>query len=297
MKVKLFFFIFLLVLPVHLLLAQATPVVTVSKEKILIGESIKISFELKAVERSTKVEWKFPDSLAHFQYISFDTTDTFKKEITVTSWDSGVWNLENISVLVPSNLTGKPQLLKFPAKEIWVEYDTTGSAILNDIKPIIEINDAGEQWIAYAIAGITIISLLLLIYLFVKWKNKKQTVASIYSHLSPYDEFKEALNQLRSKRWQTQSEQKEGFTELVFITKRFFERKLHQPYTNYLTDESSIQLQKNISRDDAIHVIQILRLADAVKFAKYAAPVSTCAETLDATDTLLRNLNQQMKEA
>lgn len=297
MKVKLFFFIFLLVLPVHLLLAQATPVVTVSKAKILIGESIKISFELKAVERSTKVEWKFPDSLFHFQYISFDTTDTFKKEITVTSWDSGVWNLETISVLVPSNLTGKPQLLKFPAKEIRVEYDTTGSAILNDIKPIIEINDAGEQWVAYTIAAITILSLLLLIYLFIKWKNKKETVALAQSHLSPYDEFKEALNQLKNKSWQTQSEQKEGFTELVFITKRFFERKLHQPYTNYLTDETSIQLQKNISRDDVIHVIQILRLADAVKFAKYTAPVSTCAEILDATDTLLRNLNQQMKEA
>lgn len=297
MKVKLFFVVFFLVLPIHLLLAQATPVVTVSKDKILIGESFKISFELKAVERTAKIEWRFPDSLNHFQYISFDTSNTFKKEITVTSWDSGVWNLETIAVLVPSNLNGKPQLLKFPAQEIRVEYDTTGSAILNDVKPIIEINDAGEQWIAYAIATITIISLLLLIYLFVKWKNNKQAVTFTHSHVSPYDEFKEALNQLRNKSWQTQSEQKEGFTELVFITKRFFERKLHQPYTNYLTDETSIQLFKNLSRQDAIEVLQTLQLADAVKFAKYAAPVSTCVETLAATDTLLLKLNNEIKQA
>lgn len=297
MKIKPLFLVVLLALPIHLLFAQATPVVSVSKEKILIGESFKISFELKAVERTAKVEWKFPDSLNHFEYISFDTTDAFKKEITVTSWDSGVWNLETVSVLVPSSLNGKPQLLKFPAKEIRVEYDTTGSAILNDIKPIIEINDAGEQWIAYTIAAITIISLVLLIYLFVKWKNKNETVVLAKSHLSPYDEFKEALNQLKNKNWQTQTEQKAGFTELVFITKRFFERKLHQPYTKYLTDETSIQLFKNISREDAIQVIQTLRLADAVKFAKYAAPVSTCAETLELTDALLLKLNQQINEA
>ncbi len=297
MKVKPLFLVVLISRPVHLHFAQATPVVSVSKEKILIGESFKISFELKAVERTTKVEWKFPDSLAHIENISFDTTDTFKKEITVTSWDSGVWNLETVSVLVPSSLNGKPQLLKFPAKEIRVEYDTTGSSILNDIKPIIEINDAGEQWIDYTIAAITIISLLLLVYLFVKWKNKKQTVTFTHSHLSPYDEFKETLNQLKNKNWHTQTEQKAGFTELVFITKRFFERKLHQPYTTYLTDETSIQLFKNISREDAIQVIQTLRLADAVKFAKYVAPVSICNEALELTDALLLTLNQQIKEA
>lgn len=296
MKVKTVLVLLLLV-SVHFLMAQVTPVVTLNKEKILIGETFKISFELKAVERNAKVEWKFPDSLLHFEYISFDTTDSYKKEITVTSWDSGVWNLETISVLVPSSLNGKPQLLKFPAKEIRVEYDTTGSAILNDIKPIIEINDAGEQWIAYIIAGITLISLLVLIYLFLKWKNKKQTVVLHQSNLSPYDEFKEAHNKLKSKNWQTQVEQKTGFTELIFITKRFFERKLQQPYTKYLTDETSVQLLKNLSREDAIQIIQTLRLADAVKFAKYAAPVSSCVEALELTDALLLKLNQQIKEA
>ena len=104
------------------------------------------------------------------------------------------------------------------------------------------------------------------------------------------------MNQLKSKSWQTQTDQKAGFTELVFITKRFFERKLHQPYTKYLTDETSIQLFKNISREDTIQVIQTLRLADAVKFAKYIAPVSTCTETLELTDALLLKLNQQIKE-
>ena len=58
-------------------------------------------------------------------------------EITITSWDSGVWKLEPIKAIVPSNVNGQPIELLFPCEEITVAYVTTGSKIMNDVKPIM----------------------------------------------------------------------------------------------------------------------------------------------------------------
>ena len=155
--------------------AQITPVITSSKEKVLIGEPFKIKLELKAIDRNAIVQWKLPDTIPHFEYVSFDTSDLLKREITVSSFDSGLWAIDNITVIVPSNVNEKQQVLKFPVKEILVEYDTTGSQVLNDVKPIIEV-DASDKWIGYAVAAAALLSLIILFILFNRWKKKKVAI-------------------------------------------------------------------------------------------------------------------------
>ncbi|MBX9783416.1 MAG: hypothetical protein K2X48_09000 [Chitinophagaceae bacterium] len=293
MKRKLFAFI-AVVCSAVLTQAQVTPVVSGSKDKILIGEPLKLTFELKAIERNAPIKWKFPDSLEHFEYISFDTSDILKREITITSWDSGAWQLQGVSVIVPSNVNGKPRQLRFAPKEIKVEYDTTGSAILNDIKPIIEVTNFAEEWIAYIVAAVTVLSLLLLIYIFRRWKAKQATVVTFEPIAGAYDEFSKALNELKLKNWNTQPEQKEYFSQLSFIAKRFLERSLRQPFSKFTTDETEFHLSPAIGRTDAATFIQVLRLSDAVKFAKFAAPQNECMDALSKTETILKQIHQQL---
>jgi hypothetical protein len=292
MKRKLFFLSAFL-LCVKIISAQITPVVSGSKDKILIGEPLRITFELKAIDRSSSITWKFPDSLEHFEYIQFDTSDILKREITVTSWDSGAWQLKGIRAIVPSNVSGKPQVLEFASKEILVEYDTTGSGILNDIKPIIEVSGIDEPWIAYSLIAAAIICLLLLVYLFKKWKANQTTTIAFDPPAGAYEELTKTLNELKTKNWNTQADQKIYFSELTSITKRFLERSLQQPYSKYTTDEIAFHLDPAAGKESGATITQVMRLADAVKFAKFAAPESECMNAINQTETILKQLHQQ----
>jgi hypothetical protein len=275
--------------------AQITPVVTSNKNSILIGEPFKLTFELKAIDPSSKVTWNFPDSIIHFEYLQFDSSNRLKQEITFTSWDSGQWKLQGVSVTVPSNLNGKPQVLKFAPKEITVNYDTTGSGILNDIKPIIEVSGVEEPWIAYSIIAAAILSLLLLIYLFKKWKAKTAAIVTPLSEEGAYEEFEKAIEELQQKKWNTQQEQKTGFTLLTTAVKRFLERNYRQPFSKYTTDETDYHLSPVVNRETAVQLTQVLRLADAVKFARYAAPQQECKNVLQQTKIIIQQIHELNK--
>ena len=252
--------------------AQITPVITSDKEKIFIGEPFKVTLELKAIDRNAGVQWKFPDSIPHFEYVSFDTSDILKRVITITSFDSGLWSIDNIEVVVPSNVNDKAVLLKFPSKEILIEYDTTGSQVLNDVKPIIEVN-AGEKRIGYAVAAAALLSLLLLIILFRRWKKKKIVIADEDSNYSPLEDFIRTIEKLKQQSWNEQLEQKQNFSELSQAVKRYFERILRQPFSRVTTDELMMDLKPHLLTEQLISITQTLRLADAVKFAKFKASI------------------------
>jgi hypothetical protein len=284
--------LWMMIVSAHMCMAQITPVVSSSKDKILIGEPLKLRFEVKAIDPSAKIIWNFPDSIAHFEYVQFDTTNNLQRDITITSWDSGAWQLQGVSITVPSNLNGKPQILEFEPKEIMVAYDTTGSAILNDIKPIIEVNGFEEPWIAYSIIAAAVISLLLLIYLFKKWKSKKPIAENFEPALGAYEEFAKTIKALQEKNWSTQHEQKTSFSELTTAAKRFLERNYRQPFSKYTTDETIFHLAPLAGKDTASQLTQVLRLADAIKFARFAAPEQECKNALAQTATIIQQIHQ-----
>ncbi|HEX4957075.1 MAG TPA: hypothetical protein VFV46_02770 [Lacibacter sp.] len=274
-------------------IAQITPVVSGNKDKILIGEPLTLTFEVKAIDPAAKITWNFPDSIEHFEYLGFDTIDILKREITLTSWDSGVWLLKGISVTVPSNLNDKPQTLEFAPKEIIVAYDTTGSRIMNDIKPIIEVSAMDNPWIAYSIIAAALITLLLLIYLIKSWKAKQITAEAFEPVAGAYEEFMNVLNELKQRTWSTQQEQKAGFSELTAAAKRFLERNYRQPYSKYTTDETIFHLAPVTGRETAAQLTQVMRLADAVKFAKFAAPQQECSNAVLQIEKIVQQIQQQ----
>lgn len=275
-------------------MAQVTPVVTASKDKIFIGEPLKIRFELKAISKNASIKWNFPDSIPHFEYVSFDTTDLLKREITITSFDSGLWAVENITAVIPSNVNGREQLVTFPVKEVMVEYDTTGNQLLNDVKPIIDVN-AGEAWIGYAVAAAAIISLIWLIILFRRWKKKKEKTVVAESAATALEDFLSTTKRLKGEDWSTQLLQKKHFSDLSHAVKRYYERKVQQPFTRLTTDELAMQLKPYVLNDTLINIIQALRLGDAVKFAKFAADKEECLQTIERMQTTIKQSEKELK--
>jgi hypothetical protein len=267
--------------------AQVTTAATLSKDKIYIGEPFTIKLELKAIDRNATVHWKFPDSIPHFEYVQFDTANQFKRSVTLTSFDSGLWPIDDIVVSVPSNISDGEQLLRFPVKEILIEYDTTGSQLLNDVKPIIETT-AGEAWIGYAVAAAALLSLIVLIILFWRWKKKRLVVDRIDSKYTALEEFLLVTSKLKMESWDTQLGQKKNFSDLDHAVKRFYERKLRQPFTRLTTDELALELKPHLLNDQHISIIQALRLGDAVKFAKFSTASEECIDTVLQLESIIQ---------
>ncbi|HVG40478.1 MAG TPA: hypothetical protein VM888_02610, partial [Chitinophagaceae bacterium] len=111
---------------------------TTSKEKILIGEPFSVTLQA-TIAKGKSVQWR-PDSIPHFEILAKSKIDTqvtggelnLKQTLTVTSWDSGRWELSPF-----------PQLqLKRGIKPIII--DVTFSAFdpaqnYHDIKDIMEV--------------------------------------------------------------------------------------------------------------------------------------------------------------
>ncbi|MBP6687360.1 MAG: hypothetical protein KA160_05835 [Lacibacter sp.] len=275
-------------------MAQVTPVVTASKEKIFIGEPVTLIFELKAISRNADVHWKFPDSIPHFEYVALDTTDLLKRAITITSFDSGLWAVTKVTAIIPSNVNGKEQLVTFPMVEVLVEYDTSGNQMLNDVKPIIEVN-AGDAWIGYAVAAAAVTALILLIILFRRWKKKKLSTFIVNSANTALEDFLIATKKLKTEEWDTQLAQKKNFSDLSHAVKHYYERSLQQPYSRLTTDELAMQLKPYLLNETLINTIQVLRLGDAVKFAKFAAHQDECLQTIERMEITIKQSEKELK--
>jgi hypothetical protein len=266
--------------------AQPTPVLTTEKTKIFIGEPFRVTLELKAVDRSATVQWIIPDTLEHFEWITKDTTDLLKRTYTLTSWDSGTWKLEPLQVLVPSNVDGKPVKLYFTAAEIRVEYDTTGSNLLNDIKPIVEVKDAGEQWIGYVVTAAALIGLLALWLLFRRRRHLTQTSDGVQDTGSSYDQLRAVIAELRTTDWENPLQQKQALARVRSAFRSYLAQSVGTVVAASTTDQLGVHLQQQLQRPQLLELLQVYRLTDVVLFARFQATVADCQAALDTIESV-----------
>ena len=266
--------------------AQPTPVLTTEKTKIFIGEPFRVTLELKAVDRSASVQWIIPDTLEHFEWITKDTTDLLKRTYTLTSWDSGTWKLEPLQVLVPSNVDGKPVKLSFTAAEIRVEYDTTGSNLLNDIKPIVEVKDAGEQWIGYVVTAAALIGLLALWLLFRRRRQLTQSGAAEEDAGSSYDQLRAVITELRTTDWENPLQQKQALARVRSAFRFYLAQSVGTVVAASTTDQLGVHLQQQLQRPQLLELLQVYRLTDVVLFARFHATVADCQAALDTIESV-----------
>lgn len=266
--------------------AQPTPVLTTEKTKIFIGEPFRVTLELKAVDRSATVQWIIPDTLEHFEWITKDTTDMLKRSYTLTSWDSGTWKLEPLQVLVPSNVDGKPVKLSFTAAEIRVEYDTTGSNLLNDIKPIEEVNDAGEQWIGFVVTAGALIGLLALWLLFRRRRLLTQSGAAEEDAGSSYDQLRAVIAELRTTDWENPLQQKQALARVRSAFRSYLAQSVGTVVATSATDQLGVHLQQQLQRPQLLELLQVYRLTDAVLFARFQATAADCQAALDTFESV-----------
>jgi hypothetical protein len=305
-KVKLWkhvFCLLLLICSVCVSFAQDAQAITVrasiDKNAILIGEPIRLNLEAELPE-GVHARWFPLDTLPHFEFIEQQPVDTsdkphtqlFRQVVTITSFDSGSWMIPPMPLEVNDKLYMTDSL---PVTVSFSEFDPAKD--YHDIKDIFEADNPNTKYINWAIAAITILSLLALVYFLRKRKEKiAPPVIKPVVVLPPLEEALRQLEELKKQDLPRQGQSKVYYSRLNEILKLFLSRKTTATVEEKTNDEVTLLVrQSGMPHDELISLAQALRLSDAVKFAKFVPAREDDEKSFQTIRASIESLNNLYK--
>lgn len=271
----------------------------VDRSEILIGEPIRLQLEA-SLPAETDAKWFSLDTIPHFEFISIEEIDTagntnganLSQVLTVTSFDSGQWVIPPLEMIV----NGKYYLTdSFPVSVAYSDYDP--SQPYHDIKDIIEIENPYTKYINWALAALTVISLLAVVYFLRKRSVQpiQQTVPKGIK-LAPYDQAIQLLDELKQQQLPEKGQVKLYYTRLNDILRSFLENKMIMATMQKTNDQLMVQVKDTgLQNDSFIALAQALRMSDAVKFAKYVPDIGDNEKSFNDVKSSIHSLNNLNK--
>ncbi|MFV0224898.1 BatD family protein [Empedobacter falsenii] len=256
---------------------------------IKVGESIQYELKIDFKKGDKIVFPTISDSLNYHIEVLDQKIDTVKTEgkseivqqLELTGFEAGKFTIP--SFIIQKNdkdLTTKQ--LEIEIQD--VEVDTTKNAIF-PIKPVMEeeysIRDYwNKYWLYGIISFILFIIAAVLLILYIRAKSK---LSGDKLYKTPYDEAKASLKALDAKKYLKRGEQKEYYTQLSLIVRRYLGRVYNFSALEILSDDlvKYIATKQDVLPDDVQKFKQFLFDADLVKFAKQ--------EFDDSTNNMHRN--------
>jgi hypothetical protein len=291
----------LLLLACSFLNAQVSVRANIDRDNILIGEPVSLTVEAY-VPLGSKINWLNPDTIPHFEILSSSPIDTaenidgkkISQTLTVTSFDSGRWQIPPFELLVDSqpfytdSLTIDVTYTPFDPKDDY-----------RDIKAIIEVTNPSMKYVPWVLAGLALISLAAI---FILVKNRKFMAAPVKKELtpelSPFDEAMKALTELSSKNIEDDGNIKGYYSEMNDILRKYVARKFGVSTFERTNEELIMQLSRqSIPRDSFTGLMQSLRMSDFVKFAKYRPSASDNKENLNTVRSSIEILDKNFASA
>ena len=283
----------LLTSPVYMM-GQVVARASVNRDQILIGEPIKLTFEVR-IPLGQSYSWFSLDSIPHFDIIDKGKTDStdnidgkqFHQELTLTSFDSGT------VVMAPFILqvNGK----SYATDSIPVEVSYAPLDISKDYRDIKEIEEVPKpkwmSWIPWILGIFTVLAIGVIIYLLRKPKKAPPVVQPAQPKLGPYEEALQALEELRKLGLQN-GEVKIYYSRLNDILRVFMFRKLKVATLEKTNEELIVQLRQTpMDKESFNQLVHALQIADFVKFAKYQPDEKDNEKNFTVIETAIKTLN------
>lgn len=268
---------------------------SVDKNNILIGEPIQVSLEVH-VPAGSNINWFQMDSIPHFEILDRGNIDSLmsgdqkilRQKLVITSFDSG-------SLFIPQLMVESGDR-KLATDSIAVEVGYSAfdpKKDYHDIKDIINIENPYVKYLIWIISGISIGSLVALMYFLRKPVKLTQAKIEINSKLSPFDEAMQALEALKKENLLEQGQVKSYYTKLNDILRLFVQRKLQMSSLEKTNEELIIQLRYlNISQNQFSQLSSALRMSDFVKFAKYLPDRISNEQNFEIIESSVNLLNE-----
>lgn len=269
---------------------------TTNKSTIRIGEQFELKLTVEPAANSTVLldDWfNLPDSFNHFevlQRIPIDTIEvggakSFTQKILITSYDTGTFKLPEFSVKLVGNKTYTS--LPLPIKVLPVNISNMQD--YNDIKEIIEVEPETDWWLWGKIAACVLALLLLIAFVIKRFFSKrvskpiKKIAVSVNDVLQQIDALQPLIASQQYKLF---------FTSLIAITRNFSDAQLGIISLTKTTDEYMVLLKGKVGNEPTqVQYYQLLRLSDAVKFAKYQPATTECEQALQAAKIFVNTIH------
>ena len=161
-------------------------------------------------------------------------------------------------------------------------------------KPIIGVKDEWPLWMWIA-AALSLLLLIFLVYYLFKNSRKKKPQVLFTSKLSPLEEALRYLEELQKRQLISKGEVKEFHTRLSEIFKRYVSRKTNSNLLTLTSGEILISLNEmQINKETIGSAANNLRMADAVKFAKYIPGNIESEEVFTNTKKVIQQIDQSI---
>ncbi|HEX5024599.1 MAG TPA: hypothetical protein VFV68_04975 [Agriterribacter sp.] len=261
--------------------------------RILIGDQVKLNIQLTVPVGKPVIQWNnLPDTFNHLEVIKRSAVDssldgsvkTYNQSITITGFDSGIW------VIPPCRIIVDHKEILSDALEITVIPARLTDSTYHSIREIIDVPAPKTPWWYWLAAILTAIALGVLVWLWIRSRKNSKLVFTVgASSISPIEEAMQKLRALREQGLPEKAEWKKYYVGLTDIFRVYIDRRFKSGSLQQTTDELLVQLSPMLPKSSISEIAETLRIADAVKFAKYQS------NTEESTSAVV-NIEKAIKE-
>jgi hypothetical protein len=268
---------------------------TLNRNKILIGESVQLTLELKT-PLGADVSWFQQDSIPHFEFVEIGKVDsaadgnerTYRRDVLVTSFDSGTWVFPSLPVVV----NGTTYLTDSAVIQVNFE-KANPNADYHDIKDIVDVKNPYADYIVWGVVATTVLSAVALVYFITRKRASGEKIKKLIPQLSPYEEALKSMRELKGQNLTANGQVKLYYTKLNDILRQFVMRKLLIASMVKTNEELIMQIRElKMSPDQFSQLAQSLRMSDFVKFAKYLPDENTNEQNFSIIQSSVELLNK-----
>lgn len=265
-----------------------TPVAELDTQAIRIGEQTRLKLSVNyRVDRGAPVDIVWPaitgDTITrHIEVLEDSGVDTVvnpndpyrfqqMRQLRITSFDSGYWAIPPFRFVVNGDTVESNALL------LGVEtVDVDTSQAFRDIKEIYELPFGWMDWLRehwpWFAGGAALLAAVLLVLRYLKQRRRKPRTVPEAPPKPLHERVLEALAAIERKQLWQQGLAKQYHSEVTDLLRTYVEERYGVPALERTTDDLVAELNASaMGREPRELLANLLRLADLVKFAKYAA--------------------------
>jgi hypothetical protein len=207
--------------------------------------------------------------------------------MVMTGFDSGHW------VIPPMGVKVDGKVITSTSADINVQSIKLEGSEYNDVKEIIEVPPPGPEWKSILLYAFGILLLLLLAYFWWRNRKKKPVVVKPVSKGTAYDQAMKALEALRKEQLVEKGEMKKFYSGLYDIFREYGSALSGSSLMQSTTDDVLISMKGSLEGSSFSKLAEVLRISDAVKFAKYGSSKEEASESFTVVKESIDLLNKK----
>lgn len=280
--------IFLLLVFAGGLHSQALIKAIPDKPSVLVGEPLQLSIEVR-LPAGTAYKWNLPDSLPHWEWMDksvpvvTESRDGIqvKQVCRITSYDTGYWVIPRMVLLTGTK--------KYYTDTVGIRVDYLAQNPNEDYHDIKEIEEVAagriDPWLLFGAGAVVILAIAILLIV----RNRRKMPAMLPG-LPKVDSLEGYLSVLDTSREQLRKgtiEVKQFYIQHNILFREFLEWKKGWKTREKTNEELVRQLRLlDLPETEYRELVQVLRLSDFVKFAKF----SPSEEDIDRTVSISKQV-------